>query len=457
MISVGDKKVTSVHNYGAVFVGSDKVFPTSATVKELLSEGYATYSGGVIQILSTCPYKLEEIEDFIEYLTNESKIVAGTNNTFVWRQSLPNGWTVQQIADCYNNNILKGYNGYPGSLFTGINMSAIQELKLETNGTDTWIAVGQFLFGGRNQTKSTCPQKLIVKLASKPSTLNCAFHGMGNVKEIVLDFTTDCLHDMSGAFEYCNNIIKVNAAWQWNTVRTCGYTFENCFNLKEIPLTDGTTDRFNWINEWYPRFDNYRGWSSIHQTFNNCYNLESIKPVMNMNAIGDNGVYNSFTNTSKLTDVRFKNLNNRDWDFTRSETYIPNMDSESIAYIINNLASIVSLSYAKNKGINSIGGDEGMSIYWQVDENGNRIESSVATDSLVLLSDNKRYAITNGVTSKPVYIKDVDSFELVFSTKYVNEFLDSSDKFINIHCLQAARDAILNGWVIKFGDRIAII
>ena len=45
-------------------------------------------------------------------------------------------------------------------------------------------------------------------------------------------------------------------------------------------------------------------------------------------------------NCPALTDVRIINLNNNDWNFAdhSTYTYIPNMDVDSINYLLNNVA-----------------------------------------------------------------------------------------------------------------------
>lgn len=78
----------------------------------------------------------------------------------------------------------------------------------------------------------------------------------------------------------------------------------------------------------------------IPQMFNNCPNLVSIGPVLDLKQVnpGDSGnIYHTFFNCIKLTDVRIKNLNHGNWDFTNENTKLTSIDEQSVKFLINHL------------------------------------------------------------------------------------------------------------------------
>ena len=158
-------------------------------VQYLLDNGYATRTLGrlvngnnnaywvnAIQISSACPYSMGQITDFVDVLTNTKKL-GDSANTFTWSEPLPNGWTVQDIADVYAANPI---NSRPlAHLFCGLDFTGVDNLYVEFTsktyyGSFDWVwgsfsPHGMFSdkpYQGQVTHYSHSPKNVYVKLSS---------------------------------------------------------------------------------------------------------------------------------------------------------------------------------------------------------------------------------------------------------------------------------------------------
>lgn len=329
------------------------------SIQELIDEGYATVvpqtDGFAIQILDTCPYELLSISDLIPILTNHKQIDQAKNsfNTLIWR-TLPNNWEISDIVNIYNNNSLNippvgGIFGLNGS---GPDMRNIDNLSITFDERLSWKHVcnypwGEFtntrgfnLFGGNEQT----PKEFTIHFKESMSSVGQRiFQYMRNTKKINIICDKDFLcHDYAGMFEGCSGLetITLQGRWYWNGMNNnesnIDYLFNGCRNLTEIPLSPLSSNREDACNTLCPYKDT-RGSSALKYSFQSCDKLQSIKPTINMSQVSSATDYVQFY-TPKLTDVRLKNLNNTNWSFINTKSYIPNMDVASIEYLLNNVA-----------------------------------------------------------------------------------------------------------------------
>lgn len=375
-LEIGGKKVTSVHLDGRL------VWPIvrSASVSELIEKGWAqvierAYTGNVrnegygityyqIQILPTCPLKIEDIVDFPEILTNSEKVIDGVHdNYFVWNLPLPAGWDPEELMMCYDGVALDYipsghywsdnplYDGAP-HWFDGVDMSGVESLTIVVNTPVIWNALAGGVIRSRLSAPSyKVPQKYTFKLLSEYSSImQSIFCRMSGTKEITLDCSEAPMRvggsgeqiyvrDMSGLCESDFSLEKFNVK---GNILMCnceniGNMFHGCAQLREIPLFAAGKDggkRDGWWNTWVVR--------NVDQAFAGCGLLESIQPCLDMasvtfaDACANAGM---FSDCGNLHDVRLKHIKGS-WDFTGDKVHLPYLDTESINYILNNTTAI---------------------------------------------------------------------------------------------------------------------
>lgn len=341
------------------------------TVQGLIDEGYAapvTGNGGTyIRMLSTCPYKSGNIVDISEVAANTKKLTGTTNNTILWNDDLPSGWTGNDVADIYDGLELQ-FVPRP-QMFWAVGED-VDNFSVSFGGGD-W-SVNDYPWGSYSNSNGT----FAPRSDGSSSTLNRFRNAPKNVTVTIRDLygsigqvmfcemrTTETLtinmqgvficHDVTGIFEddFDMRVLNMNLM-RYDVWRTCHNAFLNCSSLLEVPY-QSAWGRDSVYNTIYPRFDGTRGSANCEGIFDGCSSLQTIWPTINMNATslsgctadgqsqGALGVYagrNMFY-CPNLTNVRIKNLNNNDWNFSdgSTKTYIPNMDADSIDYLLNNV------------------------------------------------------------------------------------------------------------------------
>lgn len=338
------------------------------SVEELIAAGYATLEndyaassiihGGtyqpndksesnydIIQIHSNCPVKLENITDFDTWLESAT--------TFVWREELPAGWSVTELAEKYNNAELD--RPPMEEMFAGVEMGSVNAMELSFK-PDAFYTCDTSILTRRYNTqipiyKST-PEHVIITIrggSDHSSVFQTSCSEFKTTKHITFNAGRgfNC-HDVIGMFEHNPQLtgLTFNGRWYGHLSRfdagmmAMQMMFEGDDNLIEIPLFNSDLPRDHEYNWFYPHFwkNNWsRGNQSIGKMFKGCTSLTSIKPTFNMYATRSGASTEAFE-CPNLTDVHFKNLNNSDWDFTNPNYYIPRMSVESIQYLIDNLS-----------------------------------------------------------------------------------------------------------------------
>lgn len=345
------------------------------TVQGLIDAGYATVdTSGRIQILSSSIYPMDKITDFIDVLTNNKKVInpntseAFANNSFIWSEALPASWTAQELADVYTANALNlgmgtlsgDYNAVPR--FYGVDFTGVDSMTITMNG-GSWNVIGRGIFNEGRHNYDTSqwengPETVnFILTSSYSSVAQTPFTAMKGTKNFNFTCPDFGCHDTAGMFEYSFDLenFTISGRFDWQAIRNVTNMFHNCYKIKEIPLGYASQARDGYYNTIYARYDQWRGSASLDQAFMNCEELTSIKPTLNLNAaLPAYANYNggTFTGCNKLSDIRIKNLNNGSWNFSSSnpKTYLPAMDVDSINYLLNNVATNISLEYALAQG-----------------------------------------------------------------------------------------------------------
>ena len=411
-------------------IDDDKVIfhKVTITVQGLIDAGYATTStsGSMTYIIlnSDCPYTIAQITDFAKKLSNTEQIDGATKNTFKWNNALPSTWTATQLANVYTNN--QFVNITPQTqLFCGVDLGTADYIELSF-AEATWSGIENGLFNTRGLvTTTTCPKTITINFTGYfSSMLQTWFTNLVGTKTLNWNFTEVDCHDLAGMFEYSSdleniNITNASGKWYMQSIRNVTNMFHGCQSLTEIPLGCPSYARDHYYNTIFARVDGIRGTRVYDQTFYNCKNLTSIKPTLNLFAQHTSDLINSpFYNCVKLTDVRIKNLSNCSWDLTTtSGLFLPYIDVDSINYLLNNIATNVSVRYGKLTD-STLSGDEGNTLYW---------------------TDSTKTSYTTTTTDYPVTVLDCEGFTLTLNDLYKDEI--STD---------AIASAEAKGWTIQF-------
>ena len=203
------------------------------------------------------------------------------------------------------------------------------------------------------------------------TSLHEIFYRAGNIREVEFENAARS-QDISGAFEFCHNLLKLpvinwgDGNWSFNstdasgtvTVVTykvpcsnAGFAFEYCYRLPEIPQYGATRDATrNTLT-----FTNYSP-----QTFNQCKALTKIGPILDFRYLKPANAYLIFEGCTALTDLRLKNLNHGSWDFTEKAINgvvhgnLSALDAESVKYLIDNLSDLTVTSSDDEHAISEV-------------------------------------------------------------------------------------------------------
>ena len=213
-------------------------------------------------------------------------------------------------------------------------------------------------------------EKVIINTGTVTS-LHEIFYRAGNLREVEFENVARS-QDLSGAFEFCHNLLKLpvinwrDGNYSFNstdasgvvTVVTykvpcsnAGFAFEYCYRLPEIPQYGSTRDTAtNTLT-----FVDYSP-----QTFNQCKALTKIGPILDFRYVKPANAYLIFGGCTALTDLRLKNLNHGSWDFTEKAINgvvhgnLSALDAESVKYLIDNLSDLTVTSSDDEHAISEV-------------------------------------------------------------------------------------------------------
>lgn len=210
-------------------------------------------------------------------------------------------------------------------------------------------------------------EKVIINTGTVTS-LHEIFYKATNLREVEFENVARS-QDLSGAFEFCHNLLKLpvinwrdgntsfNSTDESGTVTfkvpcsNAGYAFEYCYRLPELPQYGATRDaKTNVLT-----FTDY-----APQVFNQCKALTKIGPILDFRYVKPSSAYLIFRGCTALTDLRLRNLNHGSWDFTEKaingvvQGNLSALDADSIKYLIDNLSDLTVTSSDDEHAISEV-------------------------------------------------------------------------------------------------------
>jgi len=208
-------------------------------------------------------------------------------------------------------------------------------------------------------------EKVIINTGTVTS-LHEIFYGASNLREVEFENAARS-QDLSGAFEFCGNLLKLpkinwsEGNWSFGTgegattykvpCSNAGFAFEYCYRLPEIPQYGATRDAATnvlTLVDYAP------------QVFNQCKALTKIGPILDFRYVKPANAYLIFGGCTALTDLRLKNLNHGSWDFTEKAINgvvhgdLSALDAESVKYLIDNLSDLTITSSDDEHAISKV-------------------------------------------------------------------------------------------------------
>lgn len=220
----------------------------------------------------------------------------------------------------------------------------------DIDGTVTLNIDGSNLSGVAEFADSNI-EKVIINTGTVTS-LHELFYRAGNLREVEFENVARS-QDLSGAFEFCGNLLKLpvinwsDGNWSFGTgegatqykgpCSNAGFAFEYCYRLPEIPqygsTRDAATNHLTFV-DYSP------------QTFNQCKALTKIGPILDFRYLEPANASLIFGGCTALTDLRLKNLNHGSWRFDEKAINgvvhgnLSALDAESVKYLIDNLSDL---------------------------------------------------------------------------------------------------------------------
>ena len=207
-------------------------------------------------------------------------------------------------------------------------------------------------------------EKVIINTGTVTS-LHEIFYRATNLREVELENAARS-QDISGAFEFCGNLLKLpkinwgDGNWSFGAgedtttykvpCSNTGYAFEYCYRLPEIPQYGATRD------------DATNTLTSVYspQTFNQCKALTKIGPILDFRYLEPANASLIFGGCTALTDLRLKNLNHGSWRFDEKAINgvvhgnLSALDADSVKYLIDNLSDLTVTSSDDEHAISAV-------------------------------------------------------------------------------------------------------
>lgn len=208
-------------------------------------------------------------------------------------------------------------------------------------------------------------EKVIINTGTVTS-LHEIFLRAGNLREVELENAARS-QDLSGAFEFCGNLLKLpvinwsDGNWSFGTgedattykvpCSNVGYAFEYCYRLPELPQYGATRDAATNVLTFI---------DFAPQAFNQCKALAKIGPILDFRYLEPANASLIFGGCTALTDLRLKNLNHGSWRFDEKAINgvvhgnLSALDAESVKYLIDNLSDLTVTSSDDEHAISEV-------------------------------------------------------------------------------------------------------
>lgn len=184
------------------------------------------------------------------------------------------------------------------------------------------------------------------------TSLHEIFYKATNLREVEFENVARS-QDLSGAFEFCNNLLKLPVI-NWSDgnrsfgtgedattykvpCSNVGYAFEYCYRLPELPQYGATRNAATNVLTFV---------DFAPQAFNQCKALTKIGPILDFRYLEPANASLIFGGCTALTDLRLKNLNHGSWRFDDKALNgvihgdLSALDADSIKYLIDNLSDL---------------------------------------------------------------------------------------------------------------------
>lgn len=198
------------------------------------------------------------------------------------------------------------------------------------------------------------------------TSLHEIFYRATNLREVEFENVARS-QDISGAFEFCGNLLKLpvinwsDGNWSFGTgedattykvpCSNVGFAFEYCYRLPEIPQYGATRDAAT----------NHLTFTSYSpQTFNQCKALTKIGPILDFRYLEPANASLIFGGCTALTDLRLRNLNHGSWRFDEKAINgvvhgnLSALDADSVKYLIDNLSDLTVTSSDDEHAISAV-------------------------------------------------------------------------------------------------------
>lgn len=308
------------------------------TVSKCIQQGYFKEENGIVSVLKEFPYSISDIKDFKQTFCDDNR---NGDYTIAHKKFEANSNLTQEqqeeILTIYSNNELVNRNlsDFIGKVYNCPDFDLVITrgglVSGYANAYD-WDAHGNCFYGSVFNS---------IKLISKRgniSSMNNLFRRCRCKKIEIEGFCRP--HDISGICERNDLLTSFPNTIDYSRCTNIGYAFELCYNILELPSYYQVTDE----NSRISNSKNIIPLEFCDQAFNNCRKMTKIGPVLDFNKITPNPTqkipYTMFNDSLNISDVRFKNICNGDWDFRKNGWLgLPNLDKTSIKYILANLLS----------------------------------------------------------------------------------------------------------------------
>lgn len=316
------------------------------------------YQNGKISVTNKTGYNfggglvLPEIIDLNNVINNKNE-ENYVNSFLTWNINIYNITFWDKVKEWYNNNTINSEFLVDG-LFSNSNIDG--ELTLNINNYENIIGSNNdpnYLYLlARDFLSHSKINRVIINLAD-----NHRFSVGQNMFRWASELTycyvnkSICAIDCSGMFEFCHNLKTYpNDLIQWNIrsyydkyntgASNVAYTFEYT-GLETIPSYN-TSNRFADDNTIICT-------TFSQQMFNGSHDLTFVGPIVDVVYVNPtkNGNAKNIFSAESIEDIRIKNLNHGDWYLNGKGSgdnyhgYLPNLNQESIDYLINNLYDLV--------------------------------------------------------------------------------------------------------------------
>lgn len=349
-----------------VYHGSDVLYHENKT-KENAWDAY-----GLIDAPVSLPYTKQVIKSF-KGLDGTKKVPTLDiyKDSDFYSKAADGTVTFQRFNGILNNKEVaaKVKEWYAAHTVDGVFNQTSNRTKGLFNGSDidgtVTINYDELNISGVAEFADSNIEKVIINTGFVTS-LHEIFYRATNLREVEFENVARS-QDLSGAFEFCHNLLKLpvinwgdgnlsfgtgeDATTYKVPCSNAGFAFEYCYRLPEIPQYGATRDAAtNTLT-----FTSYSP-----QTFNQCNALTKIGPILDFRYLEPANASLIFGGCTALTDLRLKNLNHGSWRFDEKAINgvvhgnLSALDANSIKYLIDNLSDLTVTSSDDEHAISEV-------------------------------------------------------------------------------------------------------